>query len=388
MFKRKIEPILHKISSSFPVTVLTGPRQSGKTTLLKKALPNHQYQTLESPDILLAAKDDPRGFLSHLGEHFILDEVQNCPELFSYLQEYVDNDPKPGKAVLSGSQNFLLLEKVSQTLAGRVGILELLPLTYSEFGSEAPKLFNSIWELLYGGLYPRPYNEKLDTQLWFNGYIRTYLERDVRQLINLKDLTKFQVFLKLCAGRHGQVLNLSELARDAGITSPTAEHWLSILEASYIVFRLQPYYKNFNKRLVKMPKLYFYDPGIVCQLLGIENSEHLFMHTSRGALFEGYIISEVIKYFWSQGKKAPIYYWREHSGLEVDLLIEQNEKLFPIEIKSSMTIQSDHIKSLEKFSNITEQASEDKKLVYAGDAALTLKNVKIIPWRDFLYEDD
>jgi predicted AAA+ superfamily ATPase len=382
MFARSIEKRLKKGISAFPVTVLTGPRQSGKTTLLKYLLPNFHYVTLESPDNLLLIKSDPRGFLlSHL-KGLIIDEAQNYPDIFSYIQEIVD-EYKSARIVLSGSQNFLLAEKISQTLAGRAVIFELLPLSYQEFCTN--KSLNeepNLWEYLYNGSYPRPYQEKLPVNLWYDSYIRTYLERDVRSLTAVNDLSKFQLFLKFCAGFHGQEFNASSIANNLGLSQTTITNWLSILEASYIVYRLKPYYKNYKKRLVKRPKLYFYDSAIVCKLLNIESSEHLKIHASRGAIFEGFVITELMKYQFAEGSPGNNYFWREHSGTEVDLIIESGNTLKAFEIKSGMTILDEFTKGLTRLTKIITDQNIEPNIVYAGDLETHLGQIPIISWRN------
>lgn len=382
VFDRLITPTLQKAARSFPATVLTGPRQSGKTTLLQSTFPDYNYVSLESPDKLLTIQDDPRGFLTQNDRPWIIDEAQRFPALFSYLQEYIDKSKDPGQFILSGSQNFLLSQQINQTLAGRIALLELLPLSYQEFKTNLQFSNLSLWEYLYQGTYPRPYQEQLDSDLWFNAYIRTYLERDVRDIINIRNLTMFQLFLRLCAGQHGQQLNLSALASACGISQTTATEWLSILEASYIIFRLQPYFNNFKKRLVKTPKLYFYDPSIVCKLLGINSHEQLQLHTARGAIFEGFIISEIIKLFFSKGKPAPVYFWRDHTGNEVDLLIDYGGKLIACEIKSGQTLTKDLVKGIHKWQSISNIPKGQCYLIYAGNEKIDFQQTKILPWND------
>ncbi len=381
MFTRALTPILQKAVHSFPVTALTGPRQSGKTTLLQSTFPEYNYVTLESPDKLLNIQDDPRGFLTQSPLPWIIDEAQRFPALFSYIQEYVDKEKKAGHFILSGSQNFLLSQHISQTLAGRIANLELLPLSYQEFKTE-PKLSDplSLWQYLFYGSYPRPYQDNLDTDLWFNAYIRTYLESDVRNMVNIKNLTQFQLFLRLCAGQHGQQLNLNALAQACGISQTTANTWLAILESSYIIFRVRPYFNNFKKRLVKTPKLYFYDTGIVCKLLGLQAPEQLLAHSARGAIFEGFIIAEIAKTLFAKGKTASIYYWRDHTGHEVDLLVEYAGKLFSLEVKSGMTLTTDLVKSLRKWQEISLLPKECCYVVYAGDEKMQFQDWTILPW--------
>lgn len=382
MFTRQIESLLKKAVTAFPVTFLTGPRQSGKTTLLKYLLQDFSYCSLESPDQLLIVKNDPRGFLLRNRHGIIIDEAQHYPELFSYIQEIVDQNSQKCNIVLSGSQNFLMAEKISQTLAGRTAIFELLPLSYQEYANNsAMTQIDDLWQFLYNGSYPRPYHEKLPIDIWYEGYIRTYLERDVRSIINVKDLSQFQLFLQFCAGQHGQEFNANAIANNIGLSQTTIMNWLSILEASYIVYRIKPYYKNYKKRLVKRSKLYFYDTAIVCRLLGIDSPAHLHIHSSSGAIFEGFVITEIIKHYFSLGRKANIYYWREHSGHEVDLLIEYADKLHAIEIKSSMTLSQNFQKGLHRLKDIITDTAVQTSIVYAGDDTQDLGITKVVSWR-------
>jgi hypothetical protein len=324
---------------------------------------------------------DPLGFLAG-DKNWIIDEAQRFPGLFSYLQGVVDQQSRPGQFILSGSQNFLLSHHISQTLAGRACVLELLPLSYSEYKTHPQLPDMTIWELLFKGGYPRPYQEGQDYHLWCHSYIRTYIERDVRTLIQVKDLLKFQTFLKLCAGRHGQLLNLSSLAVDAGISQTTATEWLSILEASYILFRLKPYHKNFNKRLVKTPKLYFYDSGLVCYLLGVESPAHLKIHSQRGAIFEGFVIAEFIKNRLAQGRAADFYFWRDHQGLEIDLLWEEGETQGVCEIKSSQTFRSEFLKSLVAWTKMSDNPVSQSMVAYAGDESFVQQGFPIKAWQE------
>lgn len=385
MFHRFISNQLYSAATSFPITLLTGPRQSGKTTLLRELFSDYAYFNLESPDTLLYAKQDPRGFLESNTKNIIIDEAQNFPELFSYLQAIVDHSPKKKHYILSGSQNFLLAEQISQTLAGRAAILELLPLCYAEYATGFPEVSSlNVWEFLYNGGYPRPYYEKLSLKLWYESYIRTYIERDVRNVINIKDLAKFQLFLRLCAGRHGQLLNMNSLANDAGISHTTVAQWLSILEASYIIFRLQPYYKNYSKRLVKTPKLYFFDSAIVCQLLGIDSPEHLQFHASRGAIFEGFVITEIYKHALAEARQPHLYFWRDHVGLEMDVLWEKGDDLKSIEIKASTTLLDTFFENVYRWHKMSGQPEKNGFIIYAGEKKMQRKDITILPWNEVI----
>ncbi|MFN3235077.1 MAG: ATP-binding protein [Gammaproteobacteria bacterium] len=385
MFERAIYDTLLESLRQFPVAVLTGPRQSGKTTLLKQLQHDtYDYINLEFPDVLARLQSDPRGTLIHnRTKPLIIDESQKYPELFSYIQGIVDENKKKGEFILSGSQNFLLNEKITQSLSGRARILELLPLTYSEFLTHAKSSEISIWEWLFTGAYPRPYQDNIPVNVWSESYIRTYLERDVRDLLNVKDLGVFQRFLKSCAARHAQILNTNQLAIDCGVSHTTIINWIHVLEASYIVFRVQPYHANFRKRLVKSPKLYFYDAGLVCHLLNIESSEHLSIHPNRGYIFEGFAMSEIYKNFANQGKSKPLYYWRDSYGNEIDCLIEHSGKLTVIEVKSSMTLMPSLVKGLNKWKEISELSSARYVLVYAGlGDQKPLQGVDVFSWNE------
>lgn len=383
MFTRELQKVLLERLSQFPIAVLMGPRQSGKTTLLKN-IEGYEYINLESPDQLQLMQDDPKGQLMYKSpKGLIIDEAQNYPELFSYIQVLSDTHQKKGEFILSGSQNFTLNQYITQSLAGRAGILELLPLTYSEYLSSPNHSPLSVWEWLYGGGYPRPYQEGVPVNVWMDNYVRTYLERDVRSLLNVKDLTLFQRFLRLCAGRHGQLLNSSQLSIDCGVSHTTVMNWISVLEASYLIFRLQPYHENFNKRLTKSSKLYFYDSGLVCYLLGINSPDHLSLHTSRGAIFEGYIISELYRCFYNRSESPRIFFWRDSNGNEVDCLIEYKGKILAIEIKSSMTLASHLFKGLKKWQTISGIFETNCHLVYAGESySKAINGMNVFSWNE------
>lgn len=382
MFKRMLADQIIASARTFYAVGVIGPRQSGKTTLLKQLFPDYLYLNLEDPDTLSKIKLDPRGFVGRQDQKYIIDEAQEYPELFSFLLGIIDQNKIKGQFILSGSKNFTLLESISQSLAGRIAILELLPLSYGELKTFGSYTQSSIWDLIYQGSYPGPYHDGAPTELWYKSYITTYLQRDIRQVLQVKDLSRFHLFLKLCAGRHGQLLNLSELGSECGISHTTAAHWMSLLEASYVLFRLQPYYKNFNKRLVKTPKLYFYDSGIVCHLLGIESGAHAQIHASRGALFEGYVITEIVKQVFSQAKTPAIYFWNHQKGFEIDLLIETSGNLLAVEIKSSSTFSEEFLSQLKKWDALAKDQSSIDYVVYSGEKSFEIGNYRILSFKD------
>jgi predicted AAA+ superfamily ATPase len=323
IIKRVLENKLKQLRSKFPVISLTGPRQSGKTTLVKYAFDDMDYVSLEDPDTREFAQTDPRGFLAGYTKGVIIDEAQRVPDLFSYIQTIIDTHNKPGMFILTGSQNFLLDENISQTLSGRVAVLNLLPFSLEELAGTSFDLTLSDYpRALFKGFYPRIYDFDLDPRDWYPGYVQTYLERDVRQIKNITDLGIFRRFMRLCAGRTGQILNLSSLAVDCGISHNTVKSWLSLLETSYIIFLLKPHFKNFRKRLVKMPKLYFFDPGLTCYLLGIENEKQVDTHFLKGSLLESVVIAEFFKYRLNRGREPNCYYWRDKTGHEIDGILE------------------------------------------------------------------
>jgi uncharacterized protein len=379
MILRKAQATLIRLAQGFPVVAITGPRQSGKTTLAKATFPDKPYLSLEDPDIRAIAETDPRHLLASYPDGAILDEVQRAPQLFSYLQTFVDANMRPGLFILTGSQQFGLLSGISQSLAGRVGLVQLLPFSIGEL-SEAGKLSGNLDDLLYQGCYPPLHDRSLSPGDWFAGYVSTYVERDVRQLINVRDLSAFQRFLKMCAARSGQLLNLSSLASDCGITHNTASAWISVLEASYIVHLLRPHYRNFNKRMVKTPKLYFCDVGLAAWLLGIRKVEELSFHAQRGNLFETMIVSEFLKHCWNSGNPSNLFFWRDSKGLEIDLLMEEGENLTPIEIKSGTTIAADFMDNLKKWSALANNPAQPLWLIYGGDRQFVVENTRIVPW--------
>jgi len=361
MIKRDAEISLLQMANQFKSVTVIGPRQSGKTTLVKAVFPKKPYVSLENPDYRQFASEDTRGFLSGYPAGAILDEVQRVPELFSYLQQILDESDKTGQFILTGSNNFLLQENISQSLAGRIGLLTLLPFSMHEVGINKS---TSINELLFKGLYPPIYDKKFDIATWFANYITTYVERDVRLLKNITNFSAFEKFIRLCAGRCGQLLNMHNLAIETGVDGKTIASWIGILEMSYIVFRLYPHHKNFNKRIVKMPKIYFYDTGLAASLLGIESAEQLVLHPFRGSLFENLIIVELLKQRFNRGLKSNLSFWRDNVGHEIDLLMQNGVTLTPVEIKAGQTVTNDYFKGLEFWEKINP--GSNRFIVYAG----------------------
>lgn len=361
MIKRKAETALLQLAKEFKCVAVIGPRQSGKTTLVKKVFPKKTYVSLENPDIRKFASEDTRGFLSEFSDGAILDEAQRVPELFSYLQQVLDDSGKTGQFILTGSNNFLLQENIAQSLAGRIGLLTLLTFSMSEVGI---KKTTSINELLYKGLYPPLYDKKFDAGSWYANYITTYVERDVRLIKNITNFSAFERFIKLCAGRCGQLLNMHNLAIETGVDSKTIASWIGILEMSYILFRLNPHHKNFSKRVVKMPKIYFYDTGLAVSLLGIERAEQLLLHPFRGNLFENLIVVELLKQRFNRGLKSNLSFWRDNVGHEVDLVMENGDILTPVEIKSGQTVTDEYFGGLRFWKKISNNSKG--YIIYGG----------------------
>jgi len=378
VIKREIENKLRLLSGKFPVVAVVGPRQSGKTTLVKATFPEKEYVNLEEPDTRIFAQTDPRSFLSNRKNGLVIDEAQRAPELFSYIQTIVDEKKTLNSFVLTGSHNFLMQEKISQTLAGRVAILTLLPFSLNEVRSKNNE--NAFTKFLFKGFYPPLYDREVEPGDWYPNYTRTYIERDVRLIKNIPDLNSFTLFVKLCAGRIGQLINLSALAVESGISVNTAKSWLSVLEASYIIYRLEPHYQNFNKRLVKMPKLYFYDTGLACSLLGLENEKQVTTHFLLGALFENLIISDLYKYKMNRALNFNFYFWRDKLGREVDCLIDSGDKKSVLEIKAGRTINEDFFKGLNFYKELSREAKIFSYLIYGGDKVEDRAAAKVLPW--------
>lgn len=384
MIARQAQATLQRLAKGFPILVITGPRQSGKTTLARLTFPDHRYVSLEDIDEREFARTDPRGFLARfVGQGIILDEVQRVPDLLSYLQTDNDLNPVMGRIVLTGSQQFGLLAAVTQSLAGRAGMIQLLPLSLSELNHA--QLKPSLDEVLSQGLYPALYQRQLLASDWYSSYVATYVERDVRQLLQIRDLAQFTRFLKLCAARTGQLLNISSLANDAGISQTAAKQWLSVLEASYLIFLLQPYYENFGKRLTKTPKLYFYDTGLAAFLLGIQDSEQMNSHSARPALFETLIVSDLLKKRWNAGQTNNLYFWRDHVGLEVDVVMTCKDGIQPIEIKSGQTIASDWFNALNKWQGLSN-SKRPAMLIYGGDESYVRQNIRCQGWYQMSFD--
>lgn len=377
MIHRQLSEKVLSWAGQYPVVTITGPRQSGKTTLARALFPDHGYVSLEELDNRRFAIEDPRGFLAEFKEGAVIDEVQNAPDLMSYLQGDVDRDTRAGRFILTGSRQFEMMERVSQSLAGRTAIARLLPLSFAEtpgLGAAAePDRF------IFQGFYPRIYDRGLEPSEALAFYVATYLERDVRQMIQVTDLSAFSHFLQLCAGRCGQLLNLSALSNELGLTHPTIRSWLSILEASHIVKLLRPWHPNIGKRLVKTPKLYFIDTGLACHLLGIERVEQVKTHPLRGALFENLIVAEALKQRFNAGRPDNLFFYRDHRENEVDLLLEYADGYDSFEIKSARTIQPKFFSGLNTLERDTTQ-SRNRHIVYAGEAARVENNTRIVPW--------
>lgn len=376
MIKREAEAELIVLARQFKAVAVVGKRQSGKTTLTRNVFWDKPYVSLENPDTRRFAMEDPRGFLSQYKSGAVIDEVQRVPEIFSYLQQVLDEDEKKGKFILTGSNNFLLQETISQSLAGRIAYLYLLPFSVSELPEKETL---NLHDILLKGFYPPLYDQPVESCKWYPNYIRTYIERDVRQIKNITDLNTFEKFLRLSAGRSGQLLNINSLAIETGVDNKTISSWIGILENSFIMYRLYPHHRKFNKRIVKMPKLYFYDSGLACALIGIQNVQQLNYHPLFGSLFENFVLGELMKIRYNHAKSNNLYFWRDNTGHELDIVIETAGKLYPVEIKSGKTITEEYFKGLLFWSKISGE--QGGAVIYAGESGQQRSNnIEIIPW--------
>jgi predicted AAA+ superfamily ATPase len=377
---RQLRPVLERRARLSPVVVLTGPRQSGKTTLVRAVFADKPYANLEAPDVRQRALSDPRGFLEAFPKGAVLDEVQRAPELLSYIQVDVDAQRQRGRWILTGSQNLLLLSGVSQSLAGRAALLELLPFSVGELRA-AGWLADDLFSILWRGGYPALFDRGEDAAEWLAGYVATYVERDVRQTLNIGDLLAFQTFLRLSAARTGQLLNLSQLGSDAGITHNTAKSWIGVLEASYLALRLPPFHRNVGKRLVKTPKLHLLDSGIACYLLGIRNADELRLHPLRGAIYETWVVSEILKAHHNLGAPARLSFFRDAHGLEVDLLIERSRALVGVEVKSGATVPMEAFAPLESVARLLPEL-RTRIVLHGGSESWSVKQGRALSYRE------
>lgn len=364
MITREITQELIESVKEYPVVTVFGPRQSGKTTLVRMTYPDKPYFSMEDPDVRMAAETDPRGFLNNIPDGAILDEIQRSPELLSYIQRIVDEKQKTGMFILTGSHQPDVHQAVSQTLAGRTALLTLLPFSLPELFKYKKKW--EAYEIIVKGAFPRLHQENLSVARFYNGYVQTYVERDVRTLLNVKDLNLFQRFLTLLAGRVGQVINYTSLGNDIGLSVPSVKSWISILKASFIMFELQPFFENINKRVIKSPKIYFTDTGLVSHLLGIETVNQAKRDPLRGGLYENLIILEILKSLYNQGKRPDLFFYRDTHGNEVDLIIKQQRQLIPIEIKSAATFNKDFLKGILKFRELAKDRCRQGYVLYNG----------------------
>lgn len=381
LISRTLTGEIRKRLSKFPIVALTGPRQSGKTTLLKDLFPDYKYVSLENPDARSFAEDDPNGFLELYANKTILDEVQRVPTLFSYLQTIVDESGEMGQYILSGSQNFHLMKSITQTLAGRVALFRLLPLDHEEMNNGG-LLPDSYAQACLNGGYPAVYHRGIDTADFYTNYVRTYIEKDVTELINIRDANSFRTFMGICAGRVGQLLSLNAIANECNISQPTAKSWLSILESSYVVFLLHPYHENFNKRLVKTPKLYFYDTGLICHLLEIKVERELMTSRLQGNIFENLVVANFQKINEHKYQHRRYYFWQDHNGLEIDLLRTSSQAFDVYEIKATQTLKTELFKNLRHFAEVAQPNTVHTNLIYGGRQSMTRSGVNVLPWKE------
>ena len=381
MIKRIISKKILTLAGKMPVITITGPRQSGKTTLAKEIFKDYTYINLEDAAVRDFAKQDIIGFFKKYNNKVVIDEAQNVPGIFSQIQVLTDNSKEKGQFILTGSQNFLLSEQISQSLAGRTAIFKLLPFSTDELKNTKYHV-NEYEKYIQKGMYPRLYDENLNPEDWLPDYINTYIERDVRKILNVSDLNRFRAFLKICAGHTGQIINLSGIGNEIGISYKTVQKWLSVLEASYVIFLVYPYYKNFNKRIIKSPKLYFYDTGLACSLMNIRNTEQLDYHFAKGNLFETFIMSEIMKRKFNGLLKGDVYFWRESNKNEIDCIIDTGNTLKAIEIKSGRTIKDSFFKNLNFFKKFTKDIEIETFLVYGGDEIQKRSEHTVLNWQN------
>lgn len=380
MAKREAEKMLKKYARQFRALAIVGPRQSGKTTLSREVFPRKAYVSLENPDERLFATKDPRGFLNRFKNGAILDEAQRAPELFNYLQQILDNKKKDGLFILTGSNNFLMQSSISQSLAGRIGYIDLLPLTLSEI-NQFDKKPKSLSEYIFYGGYPELYDKKRSPEVWYPSYIRTYIERDVKQIKNIENTLLFNRFIQLCAGRTGQQLNVVALSNECGIDIKTVNTWLGVLESSFIIYLLQPHHKNFNKRVVKTPKLYFYDTGVACSLLGIRKAQEVNVSSFYGSLTENFCINELLKKKFNTGSSTKFFYWRDNKGVEIDLLLDNGKKLVPVEIKAGQTFNESFLRNMAYWNSIS--GNTGGVIIYGGDHEYQRSDkIEVTGWRN------
>jgi len=379
MIEREITPHLTRLFEQYPFVTITGPRQSGKTTLCRSAFPNLAYANLEAPDQRQFAESDPRGFLAQLGEGAIIDEIQHVPDLLSYLQVLADERRQSSLFVLTGSEQIQLSNAINQSLAGRTALLRLLPFSLAERQRIGASLV--IDEMLHSGFYPRILDQRLEPHQALGDYFETYVERDVRRMGEIRNLSSFRRFVRLCAGRVGQLVNLSALGADAGVSHTTAREWLTLLEAGYVVFQLPPYHANIRKRLVKSPKLYFYDVGLASYLIGIEQADQIVTHPLRGALFENLVVAEVLKHRFNQGRQSNLSFFRDSRGLECDLFYETPHGIGALEIKSGATVASDYFTSLHRVAALIPDITS-KAVIYGGETRQTRSDAEAVPLAD------
>lgn len=380
--ERSARPRLEKLASQLPIVAITGPRQSGKSTLARMAFPEYRYVSLENPDMRDFALNDPRGFLATYDSNTVIDEAQAAPQLFSYLQQHVDERDAPGLFVLTGSQNFLLMESVTQSLAGRVALVDLLPLSQHEL-KEAGRASETLAGWLYSGAFPRIYRYGIDPLEYYSSYVQTYLERDIRSQAQVASLDAFRTFMRLCAGRVGSLLDVTGLASEAGIDVRTAKRWLSLMQASNVTLTVRPYFRNFKKRLVKRPKLYFCDTGLLCYLLGMRSAEDLRLSPFRGAVFENMVLLEYVKGGCAKGPMPDVWFWQETSTNEVDFIVGPESTPLAVEAKSGMTFDRSWFKSMRVFTELAEIDAARRLVVYGGDEPLETSRGRLVPWREW-----